>query len=33
MTKEGDKDTIALQRIYVGEKAEVTASVKEGETF
>src|SRR5947199_1218357 len=33
MTKEGDKDAVAAQCIYVGEKGEVTASVKDGETL
>ena len=33
MTKEGDKDAVALQSIYIGEKAEIAACVKNGETF
>src|SRR5205814_6066411 len=33
MTKERDKDPVALQCIYVGQKAEVTAAVKDGEAF
>src|SRR6266567_1164254 len=33
MTEEGDKDAVALQCIYVGEKAEIAASVKNAKTL
>jgi len=33
MTKERDKDAVALQSVYVCEKAEVPASIEDGETF
>jgi len=33
MTEERNKDAVALQCIYVGQKAEVTTAVKDGETF
>jgi hypothetical protein len=33
MAEEGDKDTVALQCIYVGEKAKFAAGVKNGQTF
>jgi hypothetical protein len=33
MAEEGHKDTVALQCIYVGEKAESAAGVKNGQTF
>ena len=33
MAEEGNKDTVALQSIYIGKKAEVAAGVENGETF
>ena len=33
MAEEGKKDTVALQCIYVGEKAKSAAGVKNGQTF
>ena len=33
MIEEGNKDPISLQRIYVGEKAEFAAGIKNGQTF